>query len=106
MDLRQFYRKIREVKATIADDFVFVASVETADGGRDGVVNEVTREAAARLLVEGKAVLASPEQVGTFRASIAESQRRLERAEIAKRIQVAIVSDPEDRAQTRRPSSK
>jgi hypothetical protein len=106
MDLRQFYRKIREVKATIADEFVFIASLETPDGGRDGVVNEVTRETAARLIVEGKAAIASSEQVEGYQQALATAKQRLDKAEIAKRIQVAIISEPEERLQPRRPATK
>jgi hypothetical protein len=106
MDLRQFYRKIREVKATITDQFVFIASTDTEDGGRGGVINEVTREAAARLLVEGKAVLATPDQVAAFQSAIVEAQKRLEKAEIGKRIQVAIISENEDRVSARKPLNK
>jgi hypothetical protein len=106
MDVRQFYRKIREVRATIPDEFVFITSAETSDGGRSGVINEVTRENAARLLVEGKAVLASPDEIAVFQSTIAEAQKRLEKAEISKRIQVAIISDHEDRAQSRKTLNK
>jgi hypothetical protein len=106
MDLRKFYRKIREVQATISDEFVYIASIETADGGRNGVVNEVNRELAARLIVEGKAALASPDQIETFHSTNAETRKRLEKTEIAKKIQVAIISEPEERPVARKPVVK
>lgn len=106
MDLRQFYRKIREVKATIPDEFVYIASAETTDGGRVGIVNEVTRDSAARLIVEGKAVMASQEQIEVFHSATAQARQRLDKAEMARRIQVAIISDQEDRVPARKPPAR
>jgi hypothetical protein len=59
MDLKVYYRKIRIVEAEIADADVVMISLETPDGGRAGVATEVRRRLAAKLVVEGKARLAS-----------------------------------------------
>jgi len=57
MDLRAYYRKVREVESDIRDAFVTVVSRATADGGKAGVKTDVPRGLAARLIVEGKAEL-------------------------------------------------
>jgi hypothetical protein len=62
MDLRQYYLAIQQVENTIQDNAVVVVSTETDDGGRAGTLSEVTRHAAARMVVEGKALLATEEQ--------------------------------------------
>ena len=54
MDLREYYRKIREVEATIAEPFVTIVSRKTGDGGRAGAKSVVPRFVAARFVVEGK----------------------------------------------------
>ena len=61
MDLRFYFNKIREISTTIPSDFVSVISLETPDGGRAGVISEVTRRDAAKLIAEGRAHLAQPE---------------------------------------------
>jgi hypothetical protein len=58
MNLRAYYEAIRKIEAGIADAEVVVVSCETADGGRDGVRSTVPRSLAARLIADGKVVLA------------------------------------------------
>lgn len=57
MDLREYYRKIREKEQEIAEPFVTVVSLKTRDGGRPGRKTIVPRYVAAKLIVEGKAEL-------------------------------------------------
>jgi hypothetical protein len=59
MDLRSYYEAIRRIEAQIAEAEVVVVSRETPDGGRGGVKSTVPRKLAARLIVEGLAVLES-----------------------------------------------
>lgn len=94
MDLRQYFRKLREIESSIEDPVVLVSSLGTADGGKPGVVSEVPRSIAAKLLVEGRAVLASDVERQEYRARQAAAKEAAEKADIAKRIQVAILSDP------------
>ena len=69
MDLRTYYQTIRKIAAGITEEAAVVISRETSDGGRAGVKTEVPRALAAQLMVEGKADLASPEEVAEFRAA-------------------------------------
>jgi polyphosphate kinase 2 (PPK2 family) len=62
MDLRQYYLAIQQVENTIQDNAVVVVSTATDDGGRAGTLSEVTRHTAARMIIEGRALLATDEQ--------------------------------------------
>ncbi len=106
MDLRQFYKKMREVESSIPQPYVMVTSVETSDGGRPGIVSEVAREVAAMLIVSGKAVQSNEGEVESYRVSQDEARQALEKAEMAKRLQVAIISDPEGKLTGRKPVTK
>ncbi|MEI9814977.1 MAG: hypothetical protein WDO18_21070 [Acidobacteriota bacterium] len=57
MDLREYYRKLHEIEAKIAEPFVMVISRKTSDGGRAGRRTQVPRDVAAKLIVDGKADL-------------------------------------------------
>ncbi len=57
MDLRDYYRKIREKEQEIAEPFVTVVSLKTLDGGRPGRKTFVSRKVAAKLIVDGKVEL-------------------------------------------------
>ena len=93
MDLKQYFRKIRQVEATLLDKYPLVVSLETADGGKAGLISEIPRAEAAKLIVEGRAVLASEEEKEFYRRQQACARDAAEKAEFAKKVQIAIVSD-------------
>ncbi len=99
MDLRAFYQKIKRIEEAITELFPVVVSRETPDGGRAGVKTEVPRHVAARLVVEGRADLASAEEAEAYRRELAEAKRTAELAEAARSaVQVAVLSDAQFRA--------
>jgi hypothetical protein len=99
MDLRQFFRKIRDVEAGIAEQFPLVASLETGDGGKSGVLSEVPRYQAARMIVEGKARLASEEEKQIYIEQEAAARKHFDELEAAKRAHLGFVGSPEPRPQ-------
>jgi len=98
MDLKIFYRKVREVEASIEEAYPIIVSNDTPDGGRAGVRCEVPRTVAARMIVEGRARLATAEEAAEFREQIAEAKRLAEQQAAASRVQLTVVSDAELRA--------
>jgi hypothetical protein len=93
MDLKQYFRKIRQIEATLSEIFPLVVSLETPDGGKPGLVSEISRDLAAKLIVEGRAVLASEEEKELYREQQATAKEAAEKLELARRVQIAIVSD-------------
>jgi len=93
MDLKQYFRKIRQIEATLSEAFPLVVSLETADGGKPGLVTEISREQAAKMIVEGRAALASEEEKEFYRVRQAYARDAAEQSELARHVQIAIVSD-------------
>jgi hypothetical protein len=93
VDLKQYFRKIREIEATINTPHTFVTSLETPDGGKGGIVTEVTREIAAKMIAEGRALLTTNTERETFLAQQETERVQAEKAEAARRVHVTIVSD-------------
>lgn len=91
MDTRQYFRKLREIEATINDEFPLLVSLETADGGKAGIVTEVSRGNAAKMLVEGRAKLAGEAEIAGHRACQAAAREVAEAAELARRVHISIV---------------
>jgi hypothetical protein len=98
MDIRVYYQKIRQMVSSIPSEHVVVVSVETSDGGRGNVKTEVSRETAARLMVEGKARLSSDTEAAEFRSEIAEQRRKAEEEEASHKVQVTLISDTDLKA--------
>ncbi len=98
MDLRMFYQKLRKIEQEITDPHVVVVSHETSDGGRAGQKSEVSRSIAARLIVEGRARLATAEEVAEYRSAIDQARQEAEQRATAQRIQVSVVSEADFRA--------
>src|SRR5205823_4244658 len=92
MDLRLYYRKIRDIEASIADKFPIVVSQETTDGGKEGIMTEVPRLIAARLIVEKQARLASADEAHEFRESMAALKRAADQFAAAAKVQMAVLS--------------
>ena len=97
MDVKTYYQRIRAMEATITTPFAVVSSLGTDDGGKKGVLVEVPRHLAAKMIVEGCAVLATEQEKRQFREQHAENKRTAENAEMAKRLQVAIISESDAR---------
>ncbi len=95
MDLKVYYEKIRELESQIAEEFAVVVSHQTADGGKSGIKTEVPRRMAARLMFDGVARLATPDEANSFREAAVEAKRAAEQAAAAARVQVTVLSSAE-----------
>ena len=98
MDLRLFYQKWRKIEQEITEPHVVVVSNETPDGGRAGRKSEGARAVAAKLIVEGRARLASAEEVTEFRTGVEMARQDAEQKAMAQKIQVNVVSEADFRA--------
>ena len=94
MDLRAYYQKIREMEGRLPEPCV-VVSLETSDGGKAGVRTEVNRQVAARMVVEGRARVASEEETREFAERKLEAKRAADQLAAAARMQVTVVPSSE-----------
>jgi hypothetical protein len=95
MDLKQYFKKIKDTEESITEQHPLIVSLETSDGGRAGVVVEVSRREAAKALVEARAVLANDEQKKSYFERETARKKLAEKAELSRRLQIAIISDSE-----------
>ncbi len=92
MNLRSYYQKIRDVETKLEHAVVVLVSRETADGGRAGILTEVPRPLAAKMIVDGRAHQASAEEAETFHEQKREAQAIAEQIDAAKRMHVTVVA--------------
>lgn len=95
MDLQIYYNKIRDLEQSLTEPSVTLVSLDTPDGGREGVRTEVSRRIAAKMIVEGCARLATAEETREFQALKAEAKRRADQQAAASRMQFTILSPGE-----------
>jgi hypothetical protein len=98
MDLRMFFQKLRKLEQEIADAHVVMVSEETSDGGRPGQLSEVSRSIAARLILEGRAHLATAEESAAFRAATQKAAEEAQQRLMADKVQINVISDADLRA--------
>ena len=91
MDVRTYYRKVREIEEQISGNVTVIKSLETPDGGKAGVLVEVSRRNAAILVTDGRAVLASPEEAQQFRDAVKAAKLEADKAEAARQLHVRVV---------------
>jgi len=95
MDLKAYYRKIHDVEGMIPDTYVVIVSLETPDGGRPGVMTEVPKRTAAKMIVGGRARLASDEETAQYREEGLKASEAARQAAEAQKIRIAVVSESE-----------
>ncbi|MBE0656375.1 MAG: hypothetical protein IH602_01730 [Bryobacteraceae bacterium] len=66
MDLKAYFRKIRDAEKGLNGEYQLVVSMQTPDGGRAGVITEVATAIASRLIVEAKARRATDQETKKF----------------------------------------
>ncbi len=102
MNLRTYYQKIKDIEQTLAEPFVVVASHETPEGGKEGVLTEVPKQLAAKMIADGRAHPASEGAVKEFHEKNAEAKRLVDQEAAANRMQVTVVSAADLRKTTRK----
>jgi hypothetical protein len=98
MEIRKYYQRVREAEAGISEPFVVVVSLDTGDGGVAGTATEVSRASAARLMVDGKARLADPDEAKEYHERADQARKAAEQKAGASRMQVTVISDSDLRA--------
>ena len=91
MDLRSYYKKVRDAEATLTGEHVVMVSLETSEGGKAGVRTEMPRAIAAKLIAEVRARVATDEEALAFHEANREAREAHEEAEAAKRVQVMVI---------------
>jgi hypothetical protein len=93
MDLKAYYQKIRDLERTFKGTFPVVVSQETPDGGTAGVKTEVPLHIAARMIVDGHAVLASEKEAKEFLEQKVAAKKTADQLQASSRMQVTVMSD-------------
>jgi hypothetical protein len=104
MDVRTYYRKVREAEATLsgAADYFVMVSLATSEGGVAGVRTEVPRNIAAKLMAESRARVANEEEALEFHEAIREARELLDEEEVARRVEVVVVPNRDLKKQRER----
>jgi hypothetical protein len=97
MDLRSYYKKVRDAEAALKGREVVLVSLPTSEGGKEGVFTEAPRNVAAKLIAEDRARVATESEARDFRAGLRAAKEKHEQDEAAKRVQIVVVPDSEVR---------
>jgi hypothetical protein len=98
MDIRIYFQKIRDLENTLSTPFVVVSSLDTPDGGKEGMLTEVPRAVAAQLIVERKARLATEVEVREYREREERERAEAERNAANARPHFTLLTEQESRA--------
>jgi hypothetical protein len=91
MDLRSYYKKVREAEASLQGNESVLVSLATSEGGKEGVRTEAPHSVAARLIAEGRARLATESEAIGFREELRMAQEKHQQDEAARRVQFVMV---------------
>ena len=97
MNMKTYYKKLREIEASLPDEVVLV-SRDTPEGGRAGRFTEAPRHVAARLITEGVAERASESDSAAFVEQTRVQHTEELRKRAAASIQVSVITEDQARA--------
>lgn len=95
MDLKAYYKKVREAEAALTGEHLVMVSLATSEGGKPGVKTEAPRAVCARLIAEGCARVATDEEAKAFHEAHLAAREKHEQDEAARRVQVVIIPSSE-----------
>ena len=91
MNLKTYYQKIRDIEHTLVEPFVVLESNETADGGKEGLLTEVPRQLAAKMIADGRARLAAEHSIREFHQQRAAAKRTADQQAVSDKMQMMFV---------------
>ena len=91
MDLRTWYKKVRDAEADLTGEHFVIVSLATSEGGKEGVRTEVPRSIAARLIAETRARIASEQEALEFHEANRLALEQHQQEEDAKKVQVMVI---------------
>lgn len=86
MKLKKRFEEIKAALLGIEEAFVVIVSLATDDGGKAGVLSQVTRELAAKMIVDKKCMLASAEQHEEFHRKDREAHEKQKKELLESRV--------------------
>ena len=101
MDLRSYYKKVRDAEATLKGRDCVLVSLETTEGGKAGIRTEAPRNVAARLIAEQRARVATEPEAREFREGLRAAREQHEQQEAARRVQVVVMPATDSRSSTK-----
>ncbi|TAL08411.1 MAG: hypothetical protein EPO02_13080 [Nitrospirae bacterium] len=92
MGMVNYWKDVEETASTIADEFPVVVSKDhRMKGTKGGMLFEVSRFDAAKLIVAGTHELANGEAVDAWRKDLAQRREVAQREETARRLQLSVI---------------
>lgn len=95
MNLKTYYQKIRDIEHALVEPFVVLESNETADGGKEGVLTEVPRQLAAKMIADGRARLAGEHLIREFHQQKAAAKHTADQEAATNKMQMMFVPGAE-----------
>lgn len=106
MNLRKYYERVSEVRQSLKTSEVYLTSVATANGGKEGRVAEVDADTAARMLVDGIAREATGEEIVAYLQECEAQRIEAEEENLRNRLRITLVNEPEFASDTAKTSAK
>lgn len=95
MNLRKYYEQVKTIRDGIPEAFVCVTSLATANGGRAGLVTQVDRELAARMIADGVARLSTAEETASYESENERGRTAAREEQLRNRLRITLVNEPE-----------
>jgi len=93
MDIRGYFRKVRETEELIDGPMAVIVSLDTPEGGKAGRFMEIGRSVAAHMMVDARARLANDQEIADYRASVEQDIEQAQQTLNASNISLTMMTD-------------
>jgi len=95
MNLNKYYEEVKMIRRGLSEPFVYLTSLATANGGKQGMVAEVATDLAARMIADGTARESSPEEILAYQQENEALRAAAQEEDLRSRLRITLVNDPE-----------
>jgi hypothetical protein len=103
MNLRTYYQNVKRIREGLPEPYVFLTSLSTPNGGKEGIVTEVETSLAARMIADLIARIATSEEIAAYQANCDLLRAEAKEDELRSRLRVTLVNEPDIRLETNKP---
>ncbi len=93
MNLTKYYDQVKKIRQDIKEPFVFLTSLATPNGGKEGCVSEAPADLAARMITDGVARLATADEIDSYQTEAEANRLAAKEEQLRNRLRITLVND-------------
>ncbi|MCW5963461.1 MAG: hypothetical protein KIT83_05435 [Bryobacterales bacterium] len=95
MNLRNYYENVKKIREGLSGQYVYLTSLATPNGGKEGCVSEVPVEVAARMIADGVARKSEVDEILGYQLEAESLRAAAQEDQLRNRLRITLVNEPD-----------